>query len=303
MQSVLELDQQFGIADALRFEESPQGMVRAIVSTRAAEAVVYLQGAHIASWTPSGQRPVLFLSSNSQFIAGKAIRGGVPIIFPWFNARGDGLPGPSHGFARTTVWALESASLQGDGNLVLGFLLTPDEISRSYGFDNFELRFRTTIGTSLHMQLETRNLSRQPLTIREALHSYFSVSDVRQISVTGLENTTYIDHADQDQRKQQPGVPFRLSGETDRLFLNTESRCVIEDPAWQRHIVIEKSGSRSTVVWNPWLEKASHLADLGADQWPHMVCVETANAADNTINIDPDQSHQFSATVRVQPIG
>ena len=300
MQETDKLNHEFGIANALRFEAS-NGMTAAFVSTPKAEATLYLQGAHLAAWTPSGHRPALFLSSRSRFESGKAIRGGVPIIFPWFNARGDGLPGPSHGFARTTNWTVESASLD-DDRLVLSLLLLPNETSRGYGFDDFELRFRVSIGQTLRMELQTRNQSPQPLTIREALHTYFAVSDVRQVSVTGLEGSAYHDHADGDIRKQQPAAPVRVSGETDMLFVGTESTCTIEDPGWRRRIVIEKSGSRSTVVWNPWVEKAAQMADLGEGEWQRMLCVESANAAENAVTIEPQQAQTLSAMIRVEEL-
>jgi glucose-6-phosphate 1-epimerase len=301
MQATDKLNQEFGIANALRFDTS-NGMMAAIVTTPKAEATLYLQGAHLAAWTPSGHRSVLFLSSRSRFESGKAIRGGVPLIFPWFNARGDGLPGPPHGFARTTIWTVESASLEEDNRLVLSLRLLPNETSRGYGFDDFELRFRVSVGQTLQMELQTRNQSRQPLTIREALHTYFAVSDVRQASVTGLEGTAYNDHTDGDIRKQQPALPVRVSGETDMLFVGTESACTIEDPGWRRRIVIEKSGSRSTVVWNPWVEKAAHMADLGEGEWQRMLCVESANAAENAVTIEPQQSQTLSAMIRVEEL-
>jgi glucose-6-phosphate 1-epimerase len=296
-----KLNQQLAIGNALRFEATPSGLVRAIVATPKAEATLYLQGAHLASWTPRGQQPVLFLSSHSELAPGRAIRGGVPIIFPWFGARSDGRPGPQHGFARTSLWSVESAALRKNGDMALTFLLLPNKTTRSFGYDNFELQFSVTISYSLHMELETRNLAHEPLKIGEALHSYYSVSDLRHVAVTGLDHATYLDHAEHDVRKQQTG-PLQLSAETDRLFVNTDATCTIEDPSWQRRIVIEKSGSHSTVVWNPWAEKAVHMADLG-DEWRRFVCVETANAADNVVLIEPGQTHRMSATVRVESIG
>src|SRR5580693_3822718 len=116
-----ELNREFGLANALRFETEPGGLIRAVISTPLAEAEIYLQGAHIAHWTPRGHKPVLFMSSRSFLEPGKPIRGGVPIIFPWFGPRSDGKPGPMHGFARTVPWSVESAGLPSDGAVEIAF--------------------------------------------------------------------------------------------------------------------------------------------------------------------------------------
>src|SRR5271157_5246194 len=128
-----KLASEFDIPDALRFEDTPGGLVRAVISTPAAEADVYLQGAHVTHWTPRGQRPVLFVSPKSLFTPGKAIRGGVPVIFPWFGPRSDGLPGPAHGFARSMEWAIEAARLRNDGKVEITLALAPNDATRGFG--------------------------------------------------------------------------------------------------------------------------------------------------------------------------
>src|SRR5229473_1835169 len=136
----VDLNPRFAIANSLQFEDAPEGLVRAVIATPLAEANIYLQGAHIAHWTPKGQRPVLFTSSRSLFAPGKAIRGGVPIIFPWFGARGDGRPGPAHGFARNTEWAIEDTKLRNDGNVEITFSLAPNEATRGFGYADCHVR-------------------------------------------------------------------------------------------------------------------------------------------------------------------
>lgn len=295
-----KLANQFDIPDALRFEDAPGGMVRAVISTPAAEGELYLQGAHITRWTPRGQRPVLFLSTKSLFTQGKAIRGGIPIIFPWFGPRGDGKPGPAHGFARTSEWAVEGTKLRDDGNLEVTLALAPNETSRGLGYASFHLRFRVTIGASLEMELETRNEAGEPLTYDEALHTYFAVGDIRQASLFGLEGTTFIDKTDGFQRKKLGEEPLGIAKETDQVHLNTQTTCVIHDPVWQRRIIVEKSGSGSTVVWNPWIEKTKGMSDMAPDDWQGMICVETSNAADNAIHLPPGASHKLTALIRVE---
>jgi glucose-6-phosphate 1-epimerase len=295
-----KLADQFDIPDALRFEDAPGGLVRAAISTPAAEADLYLQGAHITHWTPRGQRPVLFVSPKSLFTPGKAIRGGVPIIFPWFGPRSDGKPGPAHGFARTSEWAVEGAKLGNDGNVQITLALAPNETTRGLGYASFHLRFRVTIGSSLEMELETRNEGSEPLTYEEALHTYFAIADIRQASVSGLEGTTFIDKTDGFKRKKLGNEPMQIAKETDQVHLSTQATCVIHDPVWQRRIIIGKSGSDSTVVWNPWIDKTKGMSDMDPDDWQKVVCVESANAANNTVHLAPGASHKLTASIRIE---
>lgn len=282
---------QFGIPNALRFETTPGGLVKAVISTPLADGELYLQGAHVTQWTPKGQNPVLFMSSTSLFTPGKAIRGGVPVIFPWFGARGDGKPGPQHGFARSALWSLESTRLTPDGAVELALFLPPGETPAA--------RARFSFGSSLHMELEIRNDTGSQFRYEEAFHTYFAVSDIHQTQVTGLEETTYIDKTDGFARKLQKSEPVKCAKETDQVHLNTTATCVIHDGVTKRMIVVEKAGSNSTIVWNPWAEKAGGMADMGPGEWQQMICVESGNAADNAITLQPGETHTLTTTIRL----
>ena len=295
-----ELNQQFALANALRFETSPGGLTRAMISTPLAEAEIYQQGAHIAHWAVRGRKPVLFMSSKSFLAPGKPIRGGVPIIFPWFGPRSGDKPGPAHGFARTALWSVESARLLNSGAVEIAFGLAADQASRAFGFDAFAVRFTATIGSELSLSLDVSNQSQAPLVFEEALHTYFAVSSTRDVAIHGLEGTTYIDKTDSFSRKLQPDAPIRIAKETDQVHLNTAATCTISDPAWERRVVIPKTGSNSTVVWNPWIAKTATLADMAPDEWQRMICVETANVADNAVTLAPGDSHRLSATISVE---
>ncbi|MBV9770953.1 MAG: D-hexose-6-phosphate mutarotase [Bryobacterales bacterium] len=294
---------QFDIRDALRFERTPKGLTRAVISTREAEAEVFLQGAHVAQWTPRGKRPVLYLSPKSLFEPGKAIRGGVPIIFPWFGPRSDGKPGPPHGFARTTEWMIEGTKLCDDASVEITLVLTPNEVTRSFGFDDFHVRARIRVGRELGFGLEVRNGGLQPLIFEEALHSYFAIADIHQTSVTGLEGTTYIDKTEGFKRKTLSGEALRIEKETDQVHLDVKGACVIHDSVWNRRIIIEKTGSDTTVVWNPWVEKSREMSDMSANGWAEMICVETANAADDAIHLSPGATHKLTASIHVEELG
>jgi glucose-6-phosphate 1-epimerase len=298
--TVQELNDRFGLQGAVRFEGGSGGLTRAKVTSDAAAAEIYLQGAHVATWQPlSAERPVLFLSPKSYFAPGEAIRGGVPLVFPWFAERQGGLPGGSHGFARTLSWEVVAAEEREEG-VALSFKLLPNQTTRDLGFDHFVLVYEVVVGATLSLSLEVENVGENPLSFEEALHAYYSVSDVQRIEVNGVGDTDYLDRAHHAVRKHQPPGATRFAEETDQLHLNTQAAVTISDPAWRRRIVIEKHGSNSTVVWNPWVEKASALADLGADGWPHFVCVEPANAAENAVTLAPGGVHRMGMVARLE---
>jgi glucose-6-phosphate 1-epimerase len=300
MSTVDELNRQFWVGGALRFEDGPGGLTRLWVDTSEAQAEIYLQGAHVARWQPAtAVHPVLFMSEKSQFAPGKPIRGGVPVVFPWFGDRSDGLPGPAHGFARTLPWEVVAAERRADG-VGVSFKLLPSQTTRDLGFDDFVAIYEVVVGPTLGLKLTVENVGDTPLTIGEALHAYFAVSDIHQVEVAGLKGSEYYDKVDGMKRKRQDEDRIRFSGETDQLHINTTAPVTIHDPGWRRRVLIEKQGSASTVVWNPWTEKAKRLADLGEEAWPHFACVEPANAADNVVTVEPGAVHSMAVKVKLE---
>ena len=298
---VKELQEEFGIPGAVRFEAGQNGLLRAVVTAPQADAQVYLHGAHVTHYQPRGQQAVLFMSVYSNFERGKPIRGGVPLVFPWFGPRADDPSAPMHGFVRLVAWRMEAASQGADGSVALVLML-----DRSGAMDppwphDFALRYRVVVGTMLELALEAQNPSDTPWAFEEALHTYLAVGDVREVSIHGLAGADYLDKTDGMRRKTQDPDPIRITGETDRVYLNTQTTCVIEDPRGGRRLVVEKSGSDVTVVWNPWIARAKALADLGAEEWPRMLCIETCNAADHAITLRPGARHEMRATIRSEP--
>jgi glucose-6-phosphate 1-epimerase len=293
-----QLNEHFAIPGVLAFHTTPGGLTFAAITTPQATATVYLHGAHLAAWQPSGQKPVLFLSRKSDLTPGKPIRGGVPIAFPWFANRHDGKTGPSHGFARIQDWTLAFAAMAGE-DLRLTFTLGPSEMSRSLGFDNFRLAYQLTIGRTLTMQLTVANDASTPLVFEEALHTYYAVSDVHEINITGLDGVTYLDKVDDFKPKVQQG-PVTITQQTDRVYLNTTTDCIIHDAPAKRRIQVSKTGSNTTVIWNPWETGASKIADLDPTEWHEFVAVETVNAAANTITLAPKATHVMQAHITVE---
>jgi len=296
------MDSSLEIPGIARLVTGGGGLPRFEIATPLAEAHVYLHGAQVAHFAPAGQPPVLFMSAQSWFQPGKPIRGGVPVIFPWFGSRQGDASAPAHGFARTRAWAAESILQRADGVVVVTLRLEPDDAMRTMwnASHNWVLRHRIAIGSELSMELEIENRGTEPIQCEEALHTYFNVSDVRGVMVWGLENTEYYDKADGMRRKRQDGEPIRFTAETDRTYVNTEATCIIEDPGLHRRIMVEKRHSHSTIVWNPWIAKARAMADFGDDEWPRMVCVETGNVADNRLEIAPSARHVTETVVHCE---
>lgn len=299
MAAPAELNEKFAIPGVLEFVAMPTGLVAAQVTAPAAAATIYLHGAHVTHWQPKGEAPAIFTSQRAEFAEGKPIRGGVPVIFPWFSDRHDGKAGPMHGFARITEWELAFAAIAGD-EVHLAFTLEPNELSRSLGYDHFRLGYRVTVGRELMLELTVANDAATPLEFEEALHTYFAVADARQVSVDGLGGTEYIDKVDGFKQKMQPEGALKLEGRTDRVYLNTEAASVLHDPAGGRRIVVEKRGSRSTVVWNPWDELTAKMADMQPDAWLHMTCIETANVGAAAVTIAPGATHTMRAQISLE---
>ena len=301
-----ELNEHFGIKQILEFRENEQGLIAGVVSTPTCSAEFYLQGAHLTKWQPTGQNPVLFLSEKSSFAPGKAIRGGIPVIFPWFGARtktvtSDRTDGPAHGFARTSCFRLTSAASSGD-DFQLTFVLAPDTVSQELGFDDFLVTYKITVGNELELELIVENHSQNPLSFEEAFHTYFAVGDVKQASIKGLDRTEYFDKTDDFKRKWQIEELLTLTGVTDRPYVKTEAQIDIADPKSERVISVDKLNSKTTVIWNPWSELTAKMGDMEADAWQRMLCVETANCSDDLILLPAGKQHTMHARVVVNPL-
>jgi glucose-6-phosphate 1-epimerase len=300
MIDINQLKEHFGIPGVLDFHATASGLAYASVTTPHATATVYIQGAHLTAWQPMGQQPAIFVSRKSDFAPGKAIRGGVPIAFPWFATRHDGKPGPSHGFARIQDWTLAFAAMAGE-ELHLSFTLGPTEISRNLGYDNFRLAYELIIGRTLTMQLTVANDAAAPLVFEEALHTYYTVADIHETTVDGLDGVTYVDKTDKFQLKVQHGAVI-ITETSDRVYLNTESTCVLHDTGGKRRVTIAKTGSNTTVIWNPWESGAAKLPDLDPTEWHEYIAVETSNAAVNAITLAQGATHVMQAHVTVEDV-
>jgi len=291
-------EQVHSIAGFAVVERGGHGLERIVVTAPEADAEIYLQGAHVTRFQPNGRGSLLFLSEKSIFQSGKAIRGGVPIVFPWFGPNAADPKLPAHGFARTTRWDL-SAIIRRGNRALIELALKASEATRKLWPHDFELRFRVTVGATLQMQLEVRNSGGTEFLFEEALHTYLAVKDVRQVAIGGLAGREYLDKVQGGKRIREGAQPIRITGETDRVYLATPDAVIVDDPAASRRLRVEKESSNATVVWNPWIAKAKALSDFGDDEWPAMLCVESADVGESAVTLRPGEVHTLCATVAV----
>lgn len=294
------LNHRLALPGRLSFEAGPGGMPHALITAGDFRAEVALQGAHVIAYGRAGAPPILWASRLALYAPGKAIRGGIPICWPWFGPHPTDPARPAHGFARNRMWAAVGAA-EGDGVVALTLRLSDDEVTRALWPHPFTLELTVGVGEALTLELTALNPGAEPITVGGALHSYFSVADVTRTSIIGLEGAAYLDQLTGLTHTQ--AGPVTIGAEVDRIYGATAATCTIVDPLLGRTISIAKEGSMTTVVWNPWVEKARRLADFADDEYPAMLCVETANAPGDTVTLAPGGRHTLSATIAAAPIG
>jgi glucose-6-phosphate 1-epimerase len=288
----------FEIPGRVTLQEGNGEMPKIEATTDWSTAEVYLHGAQVTDFRKKGEAPLLFVSQCSQFAENFPIRGGLPLVFPWFGSR-EGMP--AHGFARLADWELHELSTVPDGGVSLRFSLP--ETSMRATFAPFMANYVVTITDRLALELIITNASGdQPLTFEACLHSYFAVGDVNEISIRGLQGATYLDALASMAPKTDVDELIRIDSEVDRIYYNTEAPVEILDPKLHRKILIEKSGAGSTVVWNPWLQKSQQMPDFGNEEYRAMVCVESGNVGPNRTILPPGKTAVLKVTLSSQPL-
>lgn len=268
------------------------------VSTPWSTAEVYLHGAHVTGFRKKNEPPLLFMSQCSRFAPDQPLRGGVPVIFPWFGAR-EGMP--QHGFARLKTWELKEFSPAPDGSVSVRFRLP--ECPETSAFPPFTADYTVTVDAALTLRLAvTNNATDESFTFENCLHTYFEVGDVSAIAISGLRGVKYLDKVANFARKTETEGAIRIVSEVDRVYLNTTETVQISDPRFGRRIAIDKQGSLSTVVWNPWILKAQQMPDFGNDEYQRMVCVESGNVASNQITLPPGESSTLTVRITSAPL-
>ena len=263
------------------------------IKNDSASAKIALQGAHIFEYIPDGDKPILWVSKISDFEYNKAIRGGIPICWPWFSKHPTQERFPQHGFARTSMFEL-TQSIDVDSNTTQITLQLQNSTSTLEMFAyRFELEVKITLSEKLVIELVTKNLDTQPFKITQALHSYFDVSDISDVIIKGLDKKPYFDALTSKERVQEGDIIFRE--EVDRVYQDVDGTITLQDQ--HRVVDIKNEGSSSVIVWNPWIEKCSRMSGMKNDAYKTFVCIESANAMSDFRELQPQQTHILKATI------
>jgi len=268
------------------------------ISTPWSTAEIYLQGAHVTQFKKKHEPPLLFLSQCSRFVGGQPIRGGIPVIFPWFGQR-EGLG--QHGFARIKPWDLKEFAPAPDGSVSVRLRLPP--CSEAAGFPPFTADYLVTVSQSLTLQLIITNQSKDAeFTFENCLHSYFEVGDVTAVSISGLKGVSYLDKVAGFVEQTEASNALRIASEVDRIYQNTPGTVEIFDPRLGRRIRVEKQGSASTVLWNPWIAKSRQMPDFGDEEYERMICVESGNVGSNSLSVSPGASSTLTVKLSTETL-
>ncbi len=294
-----QLNKQFGIDQQLHFELENDGFVMAVLSNKFGSAKVSIYGGQVVSYLPAGvKEDVFFLSEKNNYSPGKAIRGGTPVCWPWFGDDVSGYGRPSHGFARNQHWQVSESGVNDEGGTYICLVLTDTESSLVVWPHAFNLQIKVSLTDRLEVALSTTNTGEKPFQISQALHSYFKVSDIANVVVNGLAGKHYLDKLDGFAEKIQSDN-VTVSQEIDRIYQDAPEQVVLNDSGFKRSIEITSSGSKTTVIWNPWQEKIADFSDLDKENYRDFLCIETANAADDILTLDAGESHTIKASYKL----
>ncbi|NBB08818.1 D-hexose-6-phosphate mutarotase [Pseudomonas sp. SLFW] len=278
-----------------------------------AELVVAQQGAHVVSYQIDGDEPLIWSNPGAVFKHGKAIRGGMPVCWPWFgnfqrnpqsvqDMRQSSEPANAHGEVRAIDWELMGMGEDGDA-LIVEFIQPKAEGHLPGWPHTVGVKLQIRMDAALNVSLASFNAGPETVSLSQALHSYFAVSDVHQVSIEGLDGVKYLNTLESWETLNVQADDITFSGETDRIYQDTPDLVSIVDPGWKRRIQIQTQGSKSSVVWNPWIEKTKTFSDMQADGWKSMVCVETANVMTDIVTLAPGEMHVMGVSIWAEPLG
>jgi len=292
---------EYEIENELWFVEIEHGFTYIEINNSKAHATVSTYSGQVLSYRPkSQQHDLLFVSDTAYYEEGKAIKGGIPVCWPWFGPDPDDRGRPAHGFVRNRQWSVTASESLADGSTKVVLSLVDSSETREIWPHAFKLDIEITVGDSLRVALLTKNTGDKSVTISQALHSYFQVGDISKVKVLGLDGTDYLDKVDGSARKIQAG-PVTIGGEVDRIYTGITGEQVIDDESLGRKIHITPRGCSTAVVWNPWADIAASMGDLDDDDYRKMICVETANAGPETVEIAAGGEYRLEAEYTIEP--
>jgi glucose-6-phosphate 1-epimerase len=291
---------EFEIENELQFVDIEHGFTYIEINNAKAHATISTYSGQVLSYRPKSQKDdLLFVSDKAYYESGKAIKGGIPVCWPWFGADPDGQGRPAHGFVRNRQWEVSGSESLADGSTKVVLGLVDSDETRQIWPHPFKLNIEITVGDSLSVALVTHNNGDKNVTISQALHTYFYVGDIGKVRVLGLDGVEYLDKLDDFAVKTQSG-PVTINGEVDRIYTGVSGELVIEDESLGRKIRIASTGCSTAVVWNPWSEIAASMGDLDDDDYRKMICVETANAGPETVEVAAGNSYRLEAVYTIE---
>ena len=291
---------EFEIENELQFVDIEHGFTYIEINNAKAHATISTYSGQVLSYRPKSQKDdLLFVSDKAYYESGKAIKGGIPVCWPWFGADPDDQGRPAHGFVRNRQWEVSGSESLADGSTKVVLGLADSEETREIWPNPFKLYIEITVGDSLSVALVTHNNGDENVSISQALHTYFYVGDIGKVRVLGLDGVEYLDKVDDFAEKTQSG-PITINGEVDRIYKGVSGELVIEDESLGRKIRIASKGCSTAVVWNPWSEIAASMGDLNDDDYRKMICVETANAGPETVEIAAGSEYRLEAEYTIE---
>lgn len=297
---IAQANDEFGIDGALQICAGNGGFAVIRIHNEHARADICSYVGQVLSYQPEGEKDdLLFVSEQAHFKPGKAIKGGIPVCWPWFGPDPHGRGGPDHGFVRARQWKLLQTEMMVDGSCRVRLGIKDNEASHALWAHPFALQIEVKVGATLDVALISQNHGDAPMILTQALHSYFKIGDIRQAQVLGLSGYDYIDKVGESAQRSQSG-PINFDGPVNRIYLETTEELVIDDPSLGRRIQIEREGSRSAVVWNPWIEQSRSMRDFGDQDYLQMVCVETTNAATDAVELPPGNTYRLASRYAIR---
>lgn len=291
---------EYEIENELQFVDIEHGFTYIEINNAKAHATISTYSGQVLSYRPKIQKDdLLFVSEKAYYEGGKAIKGGIPVCWPWFGADPEDLGRPAHGFVRNRQWEVAGSESLANGSTKVVLAMVDSDQTREIWPHPFKLSIEITVGDSLKVALVTHNSGDESITISQALHTYFYVGDIGKVQVLGLDGIDYLDKVDEFAEKTQSG-PVTISGEVDRIYKGVTGELVIDDASLGRKIRIASRGCSTAVVWNPWSEIAASMGDLDDDDYKKMICVETANAGPESVEIGAGSEYRLEAEYTIE---
>ena len=291
---------EYEIENELHFVDIEHGFTYIEINNAKAHATISTYSGQVLSYRPKSQKDdLLFVSEKAYYEDGKAIKGGIPVCWPWFGADPDDLGRPAHGFVRNRQWEVTGSESLANGSTKVVLAMVDSDQTREIWPHPFKLSIEITVGDSLKVALVTHNSGDESIAISQALHTYFYVGDISKVQVLGLDGIDYLDKVDEFAEKTQSG-PVTINGEVDRIYKGVTGELVIDDESLGRKIRIASRGCSTAVVWNPWSEIAASMGDLNDGDYRNMICVETANAGPETVDIAAGGEYRLEAEYTIE---